>query len=211
MADWRDWWRERRGLLAVAAVAGLLGVWWWQGRAVSQAAGVLAPAEPIQSDPASRETWTFHNHTLTPLAGFELRARVLSTERYRFDRAAELSPVDFALGWGPMSDSRILAAFSIQQRDRWYFWRAERMPIPESEVIRHSANMHMIPANGTVAKRLLAVKPGQIVELHGQLIRADGKDGWHWVSSLTRSDTGDGSCEVVWVESVRATDRGGEM
>ncbi len=210
-SKWRDWWWERRGILAVVAVAGLLGVWWWQKQPVPRAAGILTPVEPIQSDPASRESWTFRNHTLTPLAGFEFRARVLSTERYRFDRAAELSPVDFALGWGPMSDSRILAAFSIQQRDRWYFWRAERMPLPESEAIRHSANMHMIPANGTVAKRLLAVKPGQIVELQGQLVRADGTDGWHWVSSLTRSDTGDGSCEVVWVESVRATDRGGEM
>ena len=54
--------------------------------------------------------------------------------------------------------------------------------------------------------QLLSVRPGQILELHGQLIRADGSDGWHWVSSLSRTDTGDGSCEVVWVESARATD-----
>ena len=35
-------------------------------------------------------------------------ARVLGTERYRFDRASELSLVDLALGWGPMSDTRAL-------------------------------------------------------------------------------------------------------
>jgi len=51
------------------------------------------------------------------------------------------------------------------------------------------------------------VRIGQVVELHGQLIQADGKDGWRWISSLTRTDTGDGSCEVVWVDSVRVTDR----
>ena len=180
----------------------LMGFGWWEGHPVSQPAGILVAAEPIQAEPASQAPWTFKHHQVTALARFEIRARVLSTERYRFDRASEISPVDFALGWGPMSDSRILKAFSIQQRDRWYFWSAAQMPISEAEVISHSANMHMIPASEAVAKRLLAVKAGQIVELRGQLVRTDGKDGWHWASSLTRTDTGDGSCEVVWVESV---------
>jgi hypothetical protein len=207
MDDWLDWLRERRGALLLAFLAGLAGLWWWEGRPISQPAGILAPLEPVQTDPESGAPWTYRNHRITPLAHFDIRARVLSTERYRFDRAAELSPVDFALGWGPMSDSRILKAFSIQQRDRWYFWSASEIPIAVSEVISHSANMHMIPANGTVAKRLLSVKAGQLIELRGQLVRADGQDGWHWASSLTRTDTGDGSCEVVWVESVKSMDR----
>jgi hypothetical protein len=160
----------------------------------------------VQTEPETPVPWTFQEHRITPLARFELRARVLGTERYRFDRASRLSPVDFALGWGPMSDSRVLEAVSIRQGDRWYFWRSSHLPIPAAEVIRHSGNMHMIPANGAVARRLLAVRTGQIVALRGQLIRADGKDGWHWVSSLSRTDTGEGSCEVIWVESVQATD-----
>ncbi|HEX4846434.1 MAG TPA: hypothetical protein VFV26_09465, partial [Geothrix sp.] len=151
--------------------------------------------------------WVFRNHTLTPLAVFEIQARVLGAERYRFDRAAELSPVDLALGWGPMSDSRVLDAFRIDQRDRWYFWRATQMPIQEGEVIRHSANMHMIPASEAIGRRLKAARVGQVVRLKGKLVRADGRDGWHWASSLTRADTGDGSCEVIWVESVQVTDR----
>jgi len=207
MDDLRDWIRERWGLAIGCLFVGFMGLWWWQGRPLTHPPGILAPLEPVQTEPESSASWTFHEHKITPLAHFELRARVLSTERYRFDRAAQLSPVDFALGWGPMSDSRILEAFTIEQRDRWYFWRSGNMPISATEVISHSANMHMIPANASVARRLLAVRAGQLVELHGQLIRADGKDGWHWVSSLSRTDTGDGSCEVVWVESARATDR----
>lgn len=206
MDDWRDWLWERRGPLVVLGFTGLAGWWWWDGRPVSQPPGILAPLEPVQTAPASSTPWGFRKHSLTPLACFELRARVLSTERYRFDRAAELSPVDFALGWGPMSDTWVLEAFTIQQRDRWYFWSSAKMPISAGEVTRHSANMHMIPADSLVEERLLAVKPGQLVELRGKLIRADSPDGWHWVSSLTRTDTGDGSCEVVWVETVTATD-----
>jgi len=211
MGEVRDWIHERRGLLSVGAVGLLVGVWWWQSRPVSHPAGILVPEDPLQSTPESPSPWTFKGHTLTPLARFELRARVLSTERYRFDRAAELSPVDFALGWGPMSDTRVLGAMSIRQSDRWYFWSASQMPLAETEVITHSGNMHMIPAKAEVARRLLAVRPGQILELRGQLVRADGKDGWHWVSSLSRADTGDGSCEVVWVEWARATDRSSGM
>lgn len=211
MDEWLDWFRERRVILALAVFAGLGGIWWWSGRPVAQPPGILAPQDPLQTAPESTATWTFHDHTLTPLAAFEIHARVLSVERYHFDRAAELSPVDLALGWGPMSDSRILEAFSIDQRDRWYFWRAAHMPIPEGEVIGHSANMHMIPENDSIARRLKAARVGQVVHLKGKLVRVDGKDGWHWISSLSRTDTGDGSCEVIWVESAQVTDRPKDM
>lgn len=202
-----DWIRERWGLLAAGLLAVVMSLWWWQGRPVAQPAGVLAPLEPLQTEPEPLKIWTYRDHRITPLARFEIRARVLATERYRFDRAAELSPVDFALGWGPMSDSRILQSFTIRQQDRWYLWSSPDLPIPVSEVISHSANMHLIPATKSVERRLLSVRQGQVVELRGQLIRADGKDGWHWASSLSRTDTGDGSCEVIWVESARGTDR----
>src|SRR5512133_745644 len=206
-----DWLRDRWGMLVLSALVGLGGIWWWSGRPVAQPPGILAPKDPVQSPPESTATWTYRNHTLTSLAAFEIRARVLSAEHYRFDRAAELSPVDLALGWGPMSDSRVLEAFNIEQRDRWYFWRAVRMPIPETEVIGHSANMHMIPASDGIARRLKAARVGQVVDLKGQLVRADGKDGWHWVSSVSRTDTGDGSCEVIWVESARVADQSPDM
>ncbi|WP_243321521.1 hypothetical protein [Geothrix sp. SG200] len=211
MDAWLERWRERRAGLVMAGLVLVAAFLWWDQRAVSQPAGALAPEEPVQEPPESTATWTFKNHTITPLAAFDIHARILGKERYRFDRAAELSPVDLALGWGPMSDSRILEAFTIDQRDRWYFWRSARMPVPETQVVSHSANMHMIPANGGVARRLKAARVGQLVHLKGQLVRADGKDGWHWVSSLSRTDTGDGSCEVIWVESAQVADRSQDM
>jgi hypothetical protein len=207
MDEWLDGFRERWGTLALVILLGGSGLWWWSGRPLRQPPGALAPEDPLQAAPDPAAPWTFKNHTFTPLARFEIRARVLAAERYRFDRAAELSPVDFALGWGPMSDSRVLDAFHIQQRDRWYFWSSSHMPLSGEAVITHSANMHMIPATAAVERRLLAVREGQVVTLRGQLVRVDGRDGWHWVSSLSRADTGDGSCEVIWVESARAADR----
>jgi hypothetical protein len=207
MDDFRDWLGEHWGLLALGVTAAALGLWWWQGRPLAQPAGMLAPEEPLQATAEPADPWTFRNHRLTPLARFELRARILGVERYRFDRPAELSPVDFALGWGPMSDSRLLQEIRVTQRDRWFFWSAAHLPVSPEVIMQHAANMHLIPANASVERRLLAARPGQLVMLRGQLVRADGQDGWHWISSLTRTDTGDGSCEVVWVESAAIADR----
>ncbi len=64
----------------------------------------------------------------------------------------------------------------------------------------HSANMHIIPGNNTVKEALKKARRGDIIELKGSLVKAVAKDGWRWTSSLTREDTGDYSCELVWVD-----------
>ena len=45
-------------------------------------------------------------------------------------------------------------------------------------------------------------RKGQVVALEGYLVKVISKDGWWWKSSLTRNDTGNGACEVIWVEEV---------
>ncbi len=147
-----------------------------------------------------------NGHTITPLEPFQLEALVLSREDYRFDRGARVSPTDLALGWGPMADPQVLARIDISQSNRWYRWRAEEFPIPRREIETHSANMHLIPANDTVARALKQVEPGQRIVLSGQLVRVDGDDGFHWQSSLSREDTGEGACELIWVEGLSSVE-----
>lgn len=205
MPDWEellDWLKARFWLLLVALILATGGVHAWMTRPLHPPSGVLAPEEPIQGPPASPETWSYRDHQLFSLATFELHGRVLAKERYRFDRAAELSPVDLAMGWGPMSDSSVLDRLKIRQSDRWYYWSTSSFPIPEGEITSHSANMHMIPANPLVKRLLLKIRVGQVIRLRGQLIRAEGRDQWKWTSSLSRQDSGDGACEVIWVEAV---------
>ena len=61
---------------------------------------------------------------------------------------------------------------------------------------------HMIPAHAAVARKLNQVRPGHIVRLRGYLVAVSADDGWQWRSSLSRTDTGNGACELMWVESV---------
>lgn len=203
MPDWEDCldWLKARGLvLSLALALGGWGCMAWLERPLHPLPGVLAPTEPAQGPPAECAPWRVGDFRLISLATFELRARILSRERYHWDAGAELSPVDFALGWGPMSDSAVLDNIRISQSNRWYHWRVAEPPIPLDQISAHSANMHMIPANAQVRRVLLDFREGQVVHLRGQLVQVEGSNGFRWLSSLSRLDTGDGSCELVWVE-----------
>ena len=171
-------------------------------RPIEHQPGMLVSEDPHQTTDDLTKPFTYKQFQITPLASFELKARVISTERYRLGKEADLSPIDLALGWGPMSDTAILEQLSISQGSRFYFWSAQQPPLPMSEIGLHSANMHMVPADAYIESRLLDLRIGDIVSIEGYLIRADTADGWHWVSSLSRSDRGNGACELVWVKEL---------
>ena len=48
------------------------------------------------------------------------------------------------------------------------------------------------------------VRTGELIHLEGFLVDASRPDGWRWHTSMTRDDTGNGACELVYVESVSA-------
>ena len=54
--------------------------------------------------------------------------------------------------------------------------------------------------NKSIKSMINRTRIGDIVEFSGNLIRVDAKDGWHWLSSLSRTDKGGHSCELIWVE-----------
>lgn len=157
------------------------------------------PVQSSESGPALQRD----GYVIEPLASYEVRARVLSIERYRMGREADLSPLDFALGWGPMSDAAVIERLSISQSGRWYHYRWEGSPpIDPLLMAKSSANTHLVPADDLVKKRLLNISKGAVVKLSGYLINVRHSDGWSWRSSLTRDDTGGGSCELMWVTDV---------
>ena len=132
----------------------------------------------------------------------EMTGRVLSRRDYRTGREAELSPTDFALGWGPLLNREISDQLQVSQSNRWFRWQAQTLPIPKSEITCSAANVHLIPASEAVRRALESVNTGDVVALRGQLVDVTAEDGWRWRSSRSRSDTGAGSCELLLVEDV---------
>ena len=195
--------RTPRWLWLVAALLLALALHRFATRPVSHPAGVLVPEAPLQTALDGEASPALHKSdaAMQPLAKFSLSARVLGREDYRWDGLAALVPIDLALGWGRMSDSAVLEKVDISQSGRFYFWHVAEFPIPEREIIESSANMHLIAADATVARNIARTRVGDVVSFDGYLVEIDWPDGRKVRSSLTRSDSGAGACEIVWVEN----------
>jgi hypothetical protein len=187
-------------LLALAAVGvGIASL--VSGGAIDRPPGVLAPVEPTQRL-MQRPAFPLGDYQLTPLADYDIEARVLSVESYSTDGGAHLSPIDFAVGWGPMSDSSVLEHFRIKQGGRFFSIYPDEQAISLRTALLSAANMHLIPASSQMRDEFKRVRPGHIVRLRGKLVSAAGPHDFTWKSSLTRADTGAGACELFYVESL---------
>jgi hypothetical protein len=188
----------KRLLLAAIVFLAVWKLFSW-APAVSLGPGVFAESQPIH----------FGDYTLTPLAHFDITAKVLAREDYWWDRGADLSPTDLALGWGRMSDEAVLQHIDISQSARFYRWRVESFPIPRREIETNSANMHLVPADASVGRAIDRIREGEIVSIQGRLIEAHAKThDWRWRSSLTRNDTGGGACELILVDRIKSVNPG---
>jgi hypothetical protein len=186
----------------VAALTAFAIYRFYSHREIEHGPGVIAAADPVQRDLDSASAIERGEFTLRPRAEFSATVRVLHREDYSFGPLAKLVPTDFAVGWGRMSDSTVLANIEISQGSRFYFWRTENWPIPREEIEEHSANWHLIPANPGVSQVLGRLRAGSVVELRGRLVDIEGHEGG-MRTSLTRTDTGAGACEILLTESAR--------
>jgi hypothetical protein len=187
-------------------IASIFGAWhWWTSeREVTRPPGVLANAEPRQEDLDAPRRFEHKGYALTARARYDITARVLRKEIYRLDGGAGLAPVDLGVGWGPMSDTSIVERLEFSQMGRFFYWqpRDAGFPLTPQALITHAAQMHMVPANAAIEARLKTLRPGQVVTVAGWLIDIRGPGGFTWNTSLRRDDTGNGACEIVYVESL---------
>ena len=174
----------------------------WQGKPLIHPPGVLVTEKPVQVN-LQESGFSMQGYQLTRRARFEMRARVLSIEPYYMKRESDLSPLDLALGWGVMSDQAVLDQIDITQGGRWYHTRYQLpSPAPEQQISASSSNMHMIPATRSIARQLKNLRVGDVIKLAGLLVDADHESGWFWRTSMSRTDTGAGACEIVFVEAL---------
>jgi hypothetical protein len=165
--------------------------------------GILVKENPIQENLKEPIYFEKDEYIITAKASFKLKARILGIKNYSSDRESDLAPIDFALGWNEMSDQAVLDRIKITQNRRWYHWKTDQYPIPRRSIEINSANMHIIPSTEKIEDKLEDLNEGNIVELKGYLVYVKASDNWRWKSSLTREDTGNGACEVFWVEEIK--------
>ena len=131
---------------------------------------------------------------------------IASRKSYSGGWNGELSPFDLALAWGRLAEPNCDRYITYSQSGRWYFYRySGESPVGGDYIASHSANNHIIPATENIRKAIGITRKKQRIILQGYLVNVDGtyKNAtvW-WRTSQSRSDTGDGSCEVFYVKRV---------
>lgn len=144
--------------------------------------------------------------TITPVASYRIAAMIAGKKPYSGGWNGELAPFDLALAWGRLAEPNCDRNITYRQSGRWYFYRySGEGPVGGDYIATHSANHHIIPATENVRKAIEVTQEKQRLILEGFLVNVSGTSKnasvW-WRTSRVRNDTGDGSCEVFYVERV---------
>lgn len=141
-----------------------------------------------------------HEVKLHLLRSFNATGTVLSIDRST-DSWAEIAPYDVAIAWGEYLDPKTHAKLEPRQADRNLYWVT---PAQEKtmEIIKSTANLHMIPANALVLEQIKNLKTGDLVHISGALVDIKLRNE-EWKTSKSNVDIGYGSGEIIFVVSIR--------
>jgi hypothetical protein len=172
----------------------------------------LNPLEdPVQNEVQDLESFTFNKGNLLllifPQKEYEITAKVVSKKRYHDGWGAKIVPYDFTLAWGKLTELGMKKLIKYSQMRRFYFFKYTwNCPLTQDYIGEHSSNNHLIPANENILNVFRKIKKGDIIQLWGYLVNIEGTykgRDVNWRTSTTRTDTGNGACEVIYVEKVR--------
>ncbi len=145
--------------------------------------------------------------TITPVAEYKISGVVVGKGTYSSDWDGEIAPVDLAIAWGKLADPESNRYVTYIQGYRWYFYQYKPgSPFDHSYILSHASNNHIIPANENIRRAVKAVKRKNKVVLEGFLVNLKGiykERPVTWNTSLSRIDSGGGSCELFYVWKVR--------
>jgi hypothetical protein len=167
--------------------------------------------DPIQiscpSDEPIIKEFKSGQFTMVPLAQYKISGLVVNTETYSSDWDGEISPMDLAIVWGKLADPENGRYVTYSQGSRWYHYQwKEGSPVDNSYILSHSSNNHIIPANENICRAIRTIRRKDRVVLKGFLVNLKGTSKGQtvaWNTSLSRTDTGNGSCELFYVSHVR--------
>lgn len=192
-------------LLCLVAIAA--GYWLWPVSELRHAPGILVATDPRQSLISPKSLPARAGFNLSAVAEYQLTARVLHSKRYWSGPSSDLVPVDLALGWGAMSDQAVLDRLEISQTNRFFFYEWQgAAPLDPLVMQSHASNVHVIAADDVVASVVSALHQGELVAMRGYLVNASTLDGGYWKTSLSRTDTGNGACELFYVTGINVVE-----
>lgn len=200
--------------LALAIVLALLGYYNWPtnrnpGPSDTEPPAMYTAEDAIDVKKQPKQvkitpiTWVHGKYTLEAVATYSIDAILMDKATYR-DYRSDITPMDFAVAWGPMSDAAHRGKdVEISMGSRSYNFRYRTEKFSPGEVGNNTANIHLIPKNNLIYRQLKDVANKKPFRMVGYLVNVSLPDGDGWKTSLLRNDEGMGACETMWVEEVK--------
>jgi len=143
-------------------------------------------------------------------ANYSITGQLVSKNRYVKGFMSDLSPWDYALGWGQVRT--YIDHLRFKQMVRFCLFQPKKDAVVDFDYVNtHMSNNHLIPATANIRKAMASAKKGDIVKLDGYLVNVtaskNGQTVASWNTSTTRTDTGNGACEIMYVTRLRIGDR----
>lgn len=173
----------------------------------------------VYQDPVQKETQAEpfiierkgYQFTVKPLAEFDISALVVSKKKYFSGIDADIVPLDLGVCWGDVAKPEYLKSLQFQQYMRFLIYRIKgALPFGYDYIGTHAGNIHIVPGNNRIKKVALSLGKKDKIRMQGYLISIRSNNYKYLYtrnSSLTREDTGDGACEVMWVNRIRVNNK----
>jgi hypothetical protein len=151
--------------------------------------------------------WTF---TINPVYRYTVVGRIVGRDEYPLAGTDALAPMDLMIANGEILAPDLYGYFTFTKTSRHYIYRFSFPPgvrqLSSSYVNEHVSNNHVIFADDSVYAQAKTLGKGDFVRLTGYLVTVNGKTSsgrtFYQSTSTTRTDQGEGACEVMYVESI---------
>lgn len=150
------------------------------------------------------------NINLNFIAEYKIIGRVVATTNYNGSIQNKLSPKDVALVWGSLSNKEVDKKIKWSSRKRKVYYSISDTKWlsgidGKSTITSNFSNNHLIPSNDEIRNLIKSIKKDDYIKIEGYLVNVywqTNKSRFRWNTSTTRTDTGNGACEIIYVENI---------
>jgi hypothetical protein len=181
-------------LLASVLALALVAAWYRHSHQVAGAPrpadGVLVGAEPLWGAASIGDHASYiplgHNESF-PTGALDITGRVLALKEYPHQGLGEYTTLDLVLGWGPMSDNRVIDQLAIRQEDRHFVIEPKpALDLPLETAYRSSINISLSTDFAEHRQMLGAIRVGDVIRLEGWTVRIRNAAGATWEGVIGR-------------------------
>lgn len=156
--------------------------------------------DPIQTSIEEEKIITIDNYKLDVEANYIITGLVTNTHHYNgFTEEDRITPLDVSIVWGQNTKNEITKKVNYSSiGDRKVYTRYNiNLGFDPNKL----SNNHLIPKNNKIKRQLKLISKGDYIRLEGFLVNIETNNGF-MKTSTTRTDTGAGACEIIYVTKI---------